>query len=452
MDFRNALVVLLAHWILVGPLPAQETVGPDQVSDPAISDVAAPGKSRQDQVVQFLTEQGLVPALGMIFLLGLALNLTPCVYPMVSLTVMYFVRQAEGKTKRVVVQALWYLLGIALTYSALGMLAALTGRMFGAHLQNPWVLAGIALVVVALSLGMFGVFQLRLPAFVIGLSESKASRILGALGMGLFVGLIAAPCVGPVTVGLLLYVGAQGDPWEGWLMFFVLALGLGSPYVALAVFSDTLHKLPKAGDWTVWVERLFGFLLLGLALYLVSPLLADWLEPWLTFALAASAGVYLGWLEKSGSQGGVFSWFKKVTGVALVILGIMAVISQPTPQQEIDWRPYDPAVLEQAKKDGRPVILDFYAEWCPPCQEMDRTTWRDERVIAVAAEFVMVKVDLTQAPSSEVERLAEKYQVTGIPTLVFLDHRGHERENLRSAGYLGPDDFLKQVRNVRTAR
>ena len=202
--------------------------------------------SAQTNLALLIEEQGLLVALSALFVLGLALNLTPCVYPMIPVTIGYFSRQAEGKTARVFGLALMYLLGIAVTYSSLGVVAALTGQMFGALLQNPWVLVGIALIMVALALSLFGVYQIQAPNFIRQkVSSNSGGGLLGALSMGLIVGIVAAPCVGPVTIGLLTYVGSTGSPWLGFWMFFTLSLGLGAPYVVLGRFQAGSGSCPS---------------------------------------------------------------------------------------------------------------------------------------------------------------------------------------------------------------
>jgi thiol:disulfide interchange protein DsbD len=399
------------------------------------------------QIQQWIHEYGWLLVFVWLFVLGLALNLTPCVYPMVPITVAYFAGQRERKGM-VAARAVAYVLGIAITYSALGVVAALAGRMFGAQLQNPWVLSGIALLLVALALSQFGFYQIRPPSFLLQrVGVSAGASLLAALSMGLVVGLVAAPCLAPVTLALLLFVGASGNPWLGFSMFFVLALGLGAPYVALAMLSGMLNNLPKSGAWMVWLERLLGFVLLGLALYFVATLLPARVVRWAVFLLAASAGVYLGWLESSSTGGRAFPWLKKIVGVACLAVAAVALVPSRLPAQQIAWQPYDAAVVEQAERDGQPVILDFYADWCPPCQEMERTTYVDPRVVDASQAFLMVKVDLTH-DTPEGDRLMEKYNVQGVPTLVFLDRQGREIKQQRVTDYVGPEEFLGKLQDV----
>ena len=395
-----------------------------------------------------IEERGWFLTLLALFVLGLALNLTPCVYPMIPVTIGYFSKQSEGRTSRVFGLALMYLLGISVTYSFIGVVAALTGSLFGSLLQNPWVLVGIALIMVALALSLFGVYQIQAPNFIRQkVSGDTGGGVLGALSMGLVVGIVAAPCVGPVTIGLLTYVGATGNPWVGFWMFFTLSLGLGIPYVALGTFSGGLKKLPRSGVWMIWVEKLFGFALLGLALYFVAPLFPAGVVPWLVLALALVSGAWLGWLDKESSGGTTFNWLKKATGLAAVAIGIFAVIPA-TPGVAIAWQDYDPALVDQARDEGRPILLDFTADWCIPCRELDRFTFSDEEVIAAVEPFLALKVDLTHFESPEARPLREEFGVVGVPTLVFIDVQGMEVQESRVVGYLGPDDFLQQVKRA----
>ena len=214
-------------------------------------------------------------ALVLCFLGGLALNLTPCVYPMIGITVSYFGAQTRRGTRKAFGYAVAYFFGIVITYSVLGLVAASTGSLFGSLLQKPVVLIGIAVILVALAMSMFGAYEFQPPQFLMkrvsGLSVT--TDYLGVFLLGTVVGIIAAPCIGPIIVALLVFVGQRGDLWIGWWLFFALAVGLGLPYVILGTYSSLISKLPRSGSWMKWIKYFFGVVLIGLALYFVRPLL-----------------------------------------------------------------------------------------------------------------------------------------------------------------------------------
>ena len=215
---------------------------------------------------------------------GLALNLTPCIYPLIPITISYFGGQAEGKKGSVILHSVIYVVGMAATYSILGSIAAFTGSLFGAALQIPAVLIGVAAVMVLLALSMFNVYEIRVPAFMNKFAGGSQKGYFGTFFMGLTCGIIAAPCIGPFVLGLLTYVGNRGNVLLGFSLFFVLALGLGIPFLLLGIFSGSLNKLPRSGAWMVWVRTIFGFILLAMAVYFLkspsSPTRSSTAWPW----------------------------------------------------------------------------------------------------------------------------------------------------------------------------
>ena len=381
-----------------------------------------------------------------LFLIGLALNLTPCVYPMFGVTVSIFGARSAAPTIKVLGSALVYVLGITTMYSVLGVVAALTGGLFGAFLQNPLVLAGIGVLLLVMSLSMFGLFELQPPAWLLQkLGGSGATNVLGLFISGLVVGVFAAPCVGPPVVALLAVVAAKADPWFGFRTFFTLALGLGAPYLVLATSSNLLHKLPRSGDWMIWVKKLFGVILVGLGLFYVALSFAPKLSEWVAPAALLIGGLYLGFIEKSAAKREGFLLLKRVIGVAGLAGGLALIVAAP--KQALEFRPYDDAVVQRAIAGGKPVILEFSADWCIPCHELERNTFSDPKVIAAARDFAVFKVDLTRSDSPEVAARTKQYSIQGVPTVIFFNG-GREVAEARFSGFLPPAAFLDKMRLV----
>ncbi|MGH7859594.1 MAG: cytochrome c biogenesis protein CcdA, partial [Candidatus Binatia bacterium] len=309
---------------------------------------AAPSVAAQAPVERWLAEYGLLPTLALILTMGLGLNLTPCVYPLISVTLAYFGGQARERQARVAALAAVYALGIALTFSALGVAAAMSGSLFGAALQRPATLIAIAGLLVLLALSNFGLYSLQPPSWLLQKIGAASVGVTGALFMGLTMGVVAAPCVGPIIVGLLVAVGSLGDPVLGFVLFFALAAGLGLPYVALGAFAGSLARLPRSGEWLVWVEHLFGFLLLGLALFFVSPLLPRDTPGWLVPIFVAGTGLVLGLLDPHGNRLRFFAAGKQAFGVAAILLAVWLALPAST-RSEISWRAFSETALASAR-------------------------------------------------------------------------------------------------------
>jgi thiol:disulfide interchange protein DsbD len=381
-----------------------------------------------------------------IFLGGMALNLTPCVYPLIPITVSYFGGRSGQGRGSLVGHGLLYLLGLALTNSILGVVAALTGGLMGAMLQNPVVLLAVAALLVAFASSLFGLWELRLPSGLTRAASKSYTGYFGTFFMGLTLGVVAAPCLGPFVLGLLTWVAGMGSPWLGFLVFFTLSLGLGLPFFVLAVFSGRIEKLPRSGEWMLWVRKLMGWVLVGMAAYFVRPLLPPPLDTLALAAVAMAAGLHLGFVDRSRAGFAAFAPVKAAVGIGALVLATYLVGSLVLRGPGVAWQPYSDDLLARAAAEGKPVVIDFSAAWCTPCRELDEKTFHDPAVVQKAGrEVVMVKVDLTKSGDPGHERLLAAYAVKGVPTVVFLDPAGRERTDLRLVDYLPPEEFLKRL-------
>lgn len=392
-------------------------------------------------------EGGSFGAFLAIFLVGLALNLTPCVYPMMSVTVSLFGAQTETNTLKVFFKAITYVLGIAAMYTVLGVSAALSGGLFGSWLQSPWVLGGIGVLLIGLALSSFGLYQIQVPYWLTSrLGGTTGTGLISLFISGLVVGVFAAPCIGPPVIALLTLVSSKADPVFGFWVFFTLSLGLGLPYLVLGTFSGMIKKIPRSGGWLIWVERLFGVILTGAGLFYLSLAFFPKYSAYIIPLILIMGGGYLGFLERSGKEKKGFLRLKWAFGVLAIGFGIITANALREPG--IEWEPYSEARLEEARIGSIPVMMDFYADWCIPCLELDRKTFVDAGVIEGTKEFVRLKVDLTHFDSPESEALRKRFTIAGVPTIVFLDKTGEEVRSSRVIGYLPPAEFLERVRSV----
>ena len=405
--------------------------------------VLSVGSEDDDIISSTLEGSGLFLGLLLVFLGGLALNLTPCVYPLIPITIGYFGGQSEGNTRKLFMMGFLFLIGMAVTYSVIGVVTALTGSIFGALLQNPIVILGIVAIFIVLSLSMFGVYEFKLPDGLVQKAGGAKQGYYGAFFMGLTMGIVAAPCIGPFVIGLVTYVAAKGDPYFGFLLFFVLAIGLGFPYLFLAVFSGKIKNLPRAGEWMDAVKHIFGFILIGMAIYFLLPLLPDSLSGYVLPAYMAFVALWLLFIEKLANNVKGFRIFKIAFSVLILAISVYAFI--PKERNSVAWKPYAEGVIPE-QIDASGVIIDFYADWCIPCKELDAYTFSDPKVIEESKNFYTFKADMTKSLSDEVEALRNKYNILGVPTVLILDNKGNEVK--RITGFVNADEFYEIIRNV----
>jgi thiol:disulfide interchange protein DsbD len=413
------------------------------------------GGETQDRLRRLFDSSGPLLAVGLAFVGGVLTSLTPCVYPLIPITVSIFGARKAGRGEAMILSGL-YVLGIGAMYTALGVGAALTGQAFGGVMNNPIVIGVVALVFAAMAASMFGAFELALPAGLQArLNGVGGAGRPGAFAMGLVAGVIAAPCTGPVLTSILLLIAKQGSVALGAGLMLSYALGMGLLFFLIGAFS---LSLPKSGAWMETVKSVFGAALLAAALIYLKDLVpgvkglfsaAPAAAP--VAAGAAAAGVLLGALHLS-FHGGAGERASKALGVALLVLGAAYGAGAAGARERaraaagFAWLHDEPASVALARAEGRPVIVDFWAEWCTACIELDKTAWADPRVREEAARFVKVKVDGTESTDA-VSAIQERYQVQGMPTVVVLDSAGRQVAD-RVIGAVDAEEMLQRLRAV----
>ena len=438
---------------------------------PAASSAApAPPGDEHDEsgrIARLLDGGSTLATLASFFGFGLLLAFTPCVFPMIPILSGIIVGHGHAISKgRALALSLLYVLGMAVTYAAAGVAAGLSGTLLAAALQNPWVLGGFALVFVVLAFSMFGFYELQLPtALQSKLSDSANHRQGGSPGgvvaMGALSALIVGPCVAAPLAGALLYIARSGDAVLGGAALFAMALGMGAPLVIVGVLARS--ALPKPGPWMEGVRRAFGVMLLGVAVWLVSPVLPS-IVPMLAWAgLLIFSAIYLHALDPLPSHAAGWQRFWKGVGVLALIAGaalfIGALAGSRDPLQPLAILRAQAAAapvaetkfqrvrsveeLDQALKTAtRPVMLDFYADWCISCKEMERFTFADPAVAKRLEGFQLLQADVTANNEAD-KALLKRFKLFGPPGIIFFDAAGAEKNGLRVVGFQDAATFGK---------
>lgn len=367
-----------------------------------------------------------------VFVGGFLTSLTPCVYPLIPITVSLFGgRGAKVGRGRALSLSAAYVVGIGVMYAALGVLSALLGRAFGTFLANAWVVVPLALLFAAMAASMFGAFELALPlSWQARLTKVGGAGFGGAFAMGLVGGLIAAPCTGPVLASVLAYVALTRSVVLGSSLLFTYALGMGVIFFLIAAFA---LSLPKSGRWMEAIKGLFGIVLVVAALYFlraVVPPLARWGRPTTAFLLLQlgllALGLLLGGVHRSFGDG---AW-RKALGVALVVAGLFGSLSWTMSSRPLAFSADERAAVAAARAAHRPVLIDFYADWCIPCHELDVKTFGQPEVRRELERFTLVKVNLSTDEDPAAQRARARYQAATLPTVVLLDSDGQVAQKL----------------------
>jgi len=382
---------------------------------------------------------------------GLLTGLSPCVYPMIPITLAIFGVKAGTPRARAIALATAYVVGIAVMFGALGTICGLTGRKFGAYLGSPWVVVPLAAFFTAMGLSMFGAFEISLP---VGL-QARLSRVGGrgfggAFLMGLVGGIIAAPCTGPPLLSLLAYVTTTRDAVWGFITLATYGIGVGLPLWALGAFSASM---PRPGAWMDWIKSFFGILLFVAALYYLEnivPALAHFTSSERRFPIIMAAmivaGVMLGAIHAT-FYGGIVEKLRKGFGVALVTVGLIGSINFLfTPDIKLTWLTDETAALADARAAGRPLLMDFGANWCTPCKELDVKVFSKREVAEVMTRFTLLRVDVSN--ENDVPALSEmrrRYDAETLPAVRVVSPEGKLIAKVIDGDVPQPDRFREKL-------
>lgn len=378
---------------------------PFDLASTANSSMAAmPGLDLQSLFKKSLSES-IWLSFFIAFVAGLLTSFTPCVYPMIPITLAVLTRGSEKRKKsEQFLFSVIYVLGIATTFSALGLAAAQFGFLFGSLLSQIWVLVIVALILFVMALSLFGLFELNPPAFLMDKAgQGGKGRWTGAYLSGLFFGVVASPCVGPVLVAILAWVSTTRKPILGFALLFTYAIGLGILFIGLGVFS---RFLPRSGRWMIHVKKLMGIVVLGVSFYYGS----------------------LIWQQIHSRQNPGFDETRMK-------------------ENALPWVPLTSKALDQARAQGKPVIIDFWAVWCAACHELEQNTFSHPEVQKKAQEFVLLKYDATEV-TPETQKWMEKFSILGLPAVIFISSDGVWLEKSTLNEYEGWEPFLRRMSEV----
>lgn len=434
---------------------AADAASPAERTNPVAADAASPAEPARPAAAASATPLPFSPLWAL--LIGIGVAFTPCVLPMYPLIAGIILGgQRSGSLLRLFSLALVYVLGMALTYTLLGLVVAAAGLRFQAALQHPWVLIGLSLIFTLLALSMFGLFTLQLPASVqtrltLWSNRQQGGSLPGVFLMGALAGLICSPCTTAPLSAILLYIAQSGNLLAGAGTLWLYAIGMGLPLIAVTMFGNRL--LPKSGPWMETVKQGFGFVILALPVFLLERVLG---EPWGVRLWSALGVAAFAWAFSSSLRGSGGRWR------IVQILMLAAALISARPLQEWVWGapvaaqaarlPFQPvasapqldAALRQAQ--GRVTMVDLYADWCVACKEFEKYTFSDPGVREALGQLQLLQANVT-ANSATDNALLQHLQVFGLPTILFFDAQGHEIPGSRITGFLNAEDFRAHLHN-----
>ena len=442
---------------------------PETKVDKAVaSKEAASAKSETDMIADTIKDSSFLIVLATFFVFGLLLSLTPCVFPMIPIISGVIISQGEGlTTKKAFFLSLVYVLAMAVAYTIAGVLAGLFGSNLQAALQTPWVIYSFSAIFVALALSMFGFYELKLPDSLVAKVSSNSNRggVVGVAIMGFLSALIVGPCVAAPLAGALVYIGQTGDALLGGAALFFMSLGMGVPLILVGMSAGKF--MPKPGAWMTLVNAIFGIMMLGIAIWMLEKILDPATIMLLYAMLGISSALYLGAFDKESHI------FKRSVAFLLFVYSMALFVSylaggssmsrplevfKPTVVAGIAVQETKELKFEVVKSideldellqknRGKKIMLDFAAEWCSACKELEEITFSDPRVKEKLADYVLIRADVTDNTDKE-KALSKKYGVFGPPALIFFDKDLNVIKPKTIIGFIPPDEFLAHLSSL----
>ncbi|WP_457746581.1 protein-disulfide reductase DsbD [Sulfurimonas sp.] len=443
-----------------------------EVKENIKSTAAAPQveqKSKTDMIADTIKESSFLIVLATFFVFGLLLSLTPCVFPMIPIISGVIISQGEGlTTKKAFFLSVIYVLAMAIAYTIAGVLAGLFGSNLQVALQTPWVIYSFSGIFVALAMSMFGFYELKLPDALVAKVSANSNRggVLGVAIMGFLSALIVGPCVAAPLAGALVYIGQTGDALLGGAALFFMSLGMGVPLILVGMSAGKF--MPKPGAWMTLVNAIFGIMMLGIAIWMLEKILDSATIMLLYAMLGISSAIYLGAFDKEshifkrsvafllfvysmalfiGYLGGGSSMSKPLKVFKSTALSTGVVMPQSKELQFQIVKSIDELNALLEKNRGKKIMLDFAAEWCSACKELDEITFSDARIKDKLSDYVLIRADVTDNTDKE-KALMKKYGVYGPPALIFFDENAKPMRAKTVIGYINPDDFLAHLNSL----
>jgi len=420
-------------------------------------------KILQQSIGPIWLRSSLVLTYFFVFFAGFLTSLTPCVYPMLPITIAVLGANKAKNRLEGFIKSFTYTMGMAFTYSIMGLLAASTNFMFGSLMSNHYFLAVLVTLLFLGALSLFDLFEIQTPYFIRRRLDSgrKTSSSLALALAGCLSGLVVGPCVGPVLVGILGYVSQTGSLIYGFTLLFSFSMGLGALVILLGTFSSLIDKIPRSGTWMVWIKKVMALFFLLLIFYFLKPIFNPRYFSLVilgTLSFFSLLVIFKSYKSPKGAANEIENaLFKALFTLSTIAFLIFLSFSSERFERLVgyshetfastNWDIYSEEKLKLAKNNNQFVVLDFYADWCAACRELKHNTFSDKEVANFSKNIKWLYFDST-SKSEQLSQLKEKYNILGLPTILFFDNKGNLRDDLRLTGFEGPDLFLKRLRSL----